>query len=101
MKKIIVFVLGMMLVSGVGYSQTATVKGPKAKNTKPWERNKDKTTIVLVGGKEDKKVGPKAKNERNIAAESQVVLSEGSGIDASDKPKKIGPTAKNQKPGRN
>lgn len=101
MKKIIVFVFGLLLASGVGFAQTADVKGPKAKNTKPWKHNREKTTIILAGGKDDRTVGPKAKNERNIEAESQIVLTETNDLEPSGKSKKMGPNAKNQKPGKN
>lgn len=93
---------GFLLISGIGYSQAASgIKGPKAKNTQPWKHNQNKTTIYLIGGEEERTRGPKAKNQRNIAEESQVVIEQPNMMAPSGRTGMTGPNAKNYRPGRN
>jgi hypothetical protein len=102
MKKLLLVLFGFLVITGTGYAQSSSeLKGPKAKNTKPWKQNENKTKIFLVGGQQERTIGPRAKNQRNIEEESQVVIAQPEMMAPSNRIGTTGPNAKNYKPGRN
>ena len=71
------------------------LKGPKAKNYKPWKANKSNTVAVASLDVESVQ-GPEAKNARVWDSATKVNTS--SAIASSDRSTMKGPKAKNRKP---
>lgn len=97
MKKLIGMLIVIFMAVGTAEAQIpAGLKGPAAKNYKPWmdKNKKDETSIVTVPTKEILK-GPEAKNKKPWANKENwtpaIPVSEA-------KPKLKGPAAKNYKP---
>jgi uncharacterized protein YdeI (BOF family) len=75
------------------------LKGPKAKNYKPWKDTTRTNTQVLLATNEEQLQGPEAKNKKvwqNDSTVDKKVVKTG---DKKTKPK--GPKAKNAKPWKN
>lgn len=86
-----IFALSMM-VTFAGFAQTDGLKGPKAKNYKPWE-NPQPAKPILVAVKKDVK-GPAAKNIRPLENSESTVVAKAT----TPKKRVMGPEAKNSKP---
>ncbi|MEP0369069.1 MAG: hypothetical protein ABJN36_06165 [Cyclobacteriaceae bacterium] len=96
MKKLIPFLFFALFISTYTMAQSRTdLKGPAAKNYKPWQ-NKEKSDVVYVVSTAEKKQGPAAKNAKvwDRKESDQVLV-----VDMTSEPKKLkGPAAKNSKP---
>jgi len=90
---IIVLILGTLTMAN-GQSRN-DLKGPKAKNFKPWMNKTELPTTIVTTDKKDLK-GPEAKNLKRWrderASNEQIV------VFGDSKPKLKGPAAKNYKP---
>lgn len=84
--------IAALLIASVAFAGNSDLKGPKAKNAKPWNPENAGQIALSISEKQDVK-GPKAKNRKVWIAgskERQPILSE---------PNKLkGPKAKNAKP---
>ncbi len=97
MKYLIALILGLIISIGTVAAQRPTdLKGPAAKNYKPW-RDKDKVKTKVVTMRKERLQGPAAKNYKPWANKAK--RTPGVKI-AEAKPKLKGPAAKNYKPWR-
>jgi hypothetical protein len=97
MKKLIISAIVLLaMVSFTAQAQSrTTLKGPAAKNYKPWEdTEKSSVRAVSYANKEDKK-GPAAKNQK--VWEKQSTNNEVMIVGIAPKNKLMGPAAKNRK----
>jgi len=86
----------LMLAVGMTYGQMRSeLKGPKAKNYKPWKANKSNTVVVASLESESFK-GPEAKNARVWDKTNRVNST--TAVVSSDRATLKGPKAKNRKP---
>ncbi|MEQ6119731.1 hypothetical protein [Reichenbachiella sp. MALMAid0571] len=98
MKKVVLILPAILLFFSIGYGQTRNgLKGPAAKNYKPWkDKNKSHATLVTFDKSDKKLMGPEAKNhkpwENKEKFQSVTLVST-----ANDKKKLMGPEAKNHK----
>ncbi len=98
MKKAILILPIIFLFVSVGYGQAKNdLKGPAAKNYKPWkDKNKSQTTLVTVDKSDNKLMGPEAKNHKPWENKEQFQST--TLVSTSNKKKKLmGPAAKNHK----
>lgn len=102
MKKAVLIIPLIILFVSVGYGQAKNdLKGPAAKNYKPWkDKNKSHATLVTFDKSDKKLMGPEAKNhkpwENNEHYESVTLVST-----SNNKKKLKGPEAKNHKVWKN
>ncbi len=61
MMKKITIIFALVLGVGMVYGQSSNLKGPAAKNYKPW---KNQQKVTLVDTKTDQVQGPQAKNQK-------------------------------------
>ncbi len=97
MKKLLI--ASLVLIFVVSYSAQAqsrnSLKGPAAKNYKPWKNTESSSTQVVIAAEKEVKKGPAAKNEKvweRKSANTQYVA-----VDSTPKTKLMGPAAKNRK----
>lgn len=93
MKRVITPLMMALFLANFGYAQDRNdLKGPKAKNWKPWSSERTQVTVVTFEKQQLK--GPEAKNtainERPKSGQKPVSLNK--------KPRLKGPKAKNRKP---
>ena len=85
----------LMLAVGMTYGQMRTeLKGPKAKNYKPWKASKSNSVVASLDVESVK--GPEAKNAR--VWDSTTKANSSSAIASSNRLSIKGPKAKNRKP---
>jgi hypothetical protein len=90
----------LSIVSTAAFAQApSNLKGPEAKNYKPWEDTNRTNTQILVATDDNQLKGPEAKNKKvwltDANTSKKVVKTNGNRV----KPK--GPKAKNAKPWKN
>ena len=92
--------LSLLLILLLSFSINAQsrndLKGPAAKNYKPWKYPKQYTGILVAQASDRAEKGPRAKNRK--AWDRDVVLLEGNRVRYPKKEKLKGPAAKNRKP---
>ena len=94
--KSIIFAFAFLAIASVGYAQSSNdLKGPAAKNYKPWQQ-KDKAPAIKVHTLETatKLQGPSAKNKKSWELETKNYKETAL---VSTRPKVTGPKAKNAK----
>ena len=96
MKKLLLLFFACTFFASFSYAQQKSdLKGPKAKNYKPWKDSSKKPLAVFEANPE-RLTGPQAKNkkpwDRNQSAEQYLAIS------TSNRSKLKGPKAKNWKP---
>lgn len=101
MKKAALILPIILLFVSVGFGQAKNdLKGPAAKNYKPWkDKNKSHATLVTSDKSNKKLMGPEAKNQKawkNNEQDESVIVATTSG-----KKKLMGPAAKNHKVWKN
>lgn len=98
MKRTLIFICCLTFFSGVAFSQSRTdLKGPKAKNYKPWKYEANATEVQSEIAETVAVKGPKAKNQkvwREEDAKNYVTVS----TEGDQKTSLKGPKAKNYKP---
>ncbi|MCV9386025.1 hypothetical protein [Reichenbachiella ulvae] len=96
MKKVIIAILFLTAATFAGAQGRNNLKGPAAKNYKPWKDDvKTEQTIVMKSDNAKKLQGPAAKNNKVWAEENKEDFTEIAVV--SDRPALKGPAAKNHK----
>ena len=102
MKKITLFLCLFAMAMVVSAQSSTTMKGPKAKNSKPWIKNKadQADAIVLVSLDAPKLKGPAAKNKKAWKKKEGQVYQR---VMVTNMPEDLrkGPRFKNRKPWKN
>ena len=101
MKKVILSSLILMLVSSISYSQSYKndLKGPKAKNYKPWKNTEKAENNIVYTDTQTKPEGLKAKNHKPWENKENQDYVAANYIEAK-KSRLMGPKAKNYKPAK-
>jgi hypothetical protein len=95
MKKLPLFILAFFFTIFVANAQAfKDLKGPAAKNYKPWKDNSKKTT-AMVNVTPNEKQGPEFKNARSWEQESEKVKLLSRPV---SEEREFGPKAKNRQP---
>ncbi|MFD2200310.1 hypothetical protein [Shivajiella indica] len=93
MKKIaLIFVAFLVTLAFTNAQESGDLKGPAAKNYKPW-KHQAKSEAMMVSVSPDGKKGPEFKNSKIWKEDSEMMVA-----GSKSKVKKTGPEAKNQKP---
>lgn len=96
MKRVLLIFSAMMIFASWGYAQQRKeLKGPEAKNYKPWKDNSEKSIAVYKVNPE-RLTGPEAKNKKPW--DKSPKPAQYMAITTSSQPKLQGPKAKNWKP---